>query len=106
MIIWTSDLFGISYSIVVIGLNGLGKFCCKKKLVGKVVTSSWIPTVNSSSNKYLINFLSNHIKTEIINLPNTTKGKDPISTKSVIKIGQELHWEKQETMWFTLVQKN
>jgi len=41
-----------------------------------------------------------------MNLPNTTKGKDPISTKSVIKIGQELHWEKQETMWFTLVQKN
>jgi len=46
-----------------------------------------------------LNFLSNHIKNEIMNLPNTIKGKDRISTKIVVKVSQELDWERQEEMW-------
>lgn len=49
-----------------------------------------------------LNFLSNRIKTEIMNLPNTIKGKDRISTKAVVKISQELDWERQEEMWVKL----
>ncbi len=37
-----------------------------------------------------LNFLSNHIKNEIMDMPNTFKGKDRISTKIVVKISQEL----------------
>ena len=46
-----------------------------------------------------LNFLSNHIKNEIMDMPNTFKGKDRISTKIVVKISQELEWDVQNEMW-------
>lgn len=46
-----------------------------------------------------LNFLSNHIKNEIMDMPNTFKGKDRISTKIVVKISQELDWNVQNEMW-------
>ena len=46
-----------------------------------------------------LTFLSNHIKNEIMNLPNTLKGKDRISTKAAIKIAQEPDWEIQNERW-------
>ena len=46
-----------------------------------------------------LNFLSNHIKSEIMDMPNTFKGKDRISTKIVVKISQELDWNVQNEMW-------
>jgi len=83
------------------------KILAENPNISQNMLSSLLPITRARFTQILnLNFLSNHIKTEIMNLPNTKKGKDPISTKSVIKIGQELHWEKQETMWFTLVQKN
>ena len=50
-----------------------------------------------------LNFLSNHIKNEIMDMPNTFKGKDRISTKIVIKISQELDWNVQNEMWEKLL---
>jgi len=46
-----------------------------------------------------LNFLSNYIKKEIMNLSNTIKGKDRISTKIAIKISQKLDWNRQNEMW-------
>jgi len=46
-----------------------------------------------------LNFLSNHIKKEIMDMPNTFHGKDRISTKIVVKISQELDWDVQNEMW-------
>ena len=46
-----------------------------------------------------LNFLSNHIKSEIMDMPNTFKGKDRISTKIVVKISQELEWDVQNEKW-------
>jgi len=34
-----------------------------------------------------------------MNLPNTLKGKDRISTKAAIKIAQEPDWEIQNERW-------
>ena len=50
-----------------------------------------------------LNFLSNHIKNEIMDMPNTFKGKDRISTKIVVKISQELDWNVQNEMWEKLL---
>ena len=46
-----------------------------------------------------LNFLSNRIKNEIMDMPNTFNGKDRISTKIVVKISQELDWDVQNEMW-------
>jgi len=62
--------------------------------------SSLLPITRARLTQIMnLNLLSTRIKNEIMNLPNTTKGKDPISTKSVIIIVQELDWERQEEMW-------
>ena len=53
-----------------------------------------------------LNFLSNHIKNEIMDMPNTFKGKDRISTKIVVKISQELDWNVQNEMWEKLSEQS
>jgi len=40
-----------------------------------------------------------------MNLPNTLKGKDRISTKAAIKISQEPDWEIQNELWDALNQE-
>jgi len=40
-----------------------------------------------------------------MDMPNTFKGKDRISTKAAIKISQEPHWEIQNERWDVLRQE-
>lgn len=61
--------------------------------VSQNMLSSLLPITRARFTQILnLNFLSNHIKNEIMGLPNTLKGKDIISTKSVVKISQEFNW--------------
>ena len=68
--------------------------------VSQIKLASLLPITRVRLTQILnLNFLSNHIKHEIMNMPNTFHGKDRISTKIVIKISQELDWNVQNEMW-------
>lgn len=68
--------------------------------VSQNMLASLLPITRARFTQILnLNFLSNRIKSEIMNLPNTYKGKDRISTKAAVKISQELDWVVQNEMW-------
>jgi len=76
------------------------KILAENPNISQNILASLLPITRARFTQILnLNFLSNRIKTEIMNLPNTIKGKDRISTKVVVKITQELDWERQEEMW-------
>ena len=76
------------------------KILAENPNVSQNMLSSLLPITRARLTQILnLNFLSNNIKNEIMNLPNTLKGKDRISTKSVIIISQELDWNVQNELW-------
>lgn len=49
-----------------------------------------------------LNNLAPDIQEEILFLPKTTKGRDPISSREVIKIATEVDWAEQRKAWLKL----
>ena len=43
--------------------------------------------------------LAPEIQEDILFLPRTTQGRDPISTRSVLPIAQEMDWKMQRNQW-------
>jgi hypothetical protein len=43
--------------------------------------------------------LAPEIQENILFLPRTTQGRDPISTRSILPIAQEMDWKKQRNQW-------
>lgn len=67
--------------------------------VSQNMLSSLLPITRARFPQILnLNLLSNRIKTEIMDLPNTMNGKDRIPTKIAIKISQKLDWYRQNEM--------
>jgi len=49
-----------------------------------------------------LQFLAPDIQETILNLPNTTKGRDPLKLKDVDRIAKTLSWEEQREWWANL----
>jgi len=68
--------------------------------LSQLALSKMLPITNERLIQILnLAFLSPKIQLEILDMPNVTKGKDPVFTKDVEKISRKVEWKKQEEMW-------